>query len=109
MIICQVFVKTKAKTSHVKIHWSITIYQKYKKICFLRAADTLQEVQLPVISTEECRRKTLFLPLYRITSGMLCAGLKDGGRDACLGDSGGPLVCSGSDNKYTLHGKRSHF
>ncbi|XP_076661645.1 uncharacterized protein LOC143365400 [Halictus rubicundus] len=70
--------------------------------------DTLQEVQLPVISTEECRRKTLFLPLYRITVGMLCAGLKDGGRDACLGDSGGPLVCSGSDNKYTLHGITSN-
>ncbi|CAK9832521.1 PRSS8 [Anthophora retusa] len=70
--------------------------------------DTLQEVQLPVISTEECRRKTLFLPLYRITSGMLCAGLKDGGRDACLGDSGGPLVCSGSDNKYTIHGITSN-
>lgn len=70
--------------------------------------DTLQEVQLPVISTEECRRKTLFLPLYRITAGMLCAGVKDGGRDACLGDSGGPLVCSGSDNKYTLHGITSN-
>ncbi|XP_014616628.1 PREDICTED: uncharacterized protein LOC106793868 [Polistes canadensis] len=70
--------------------------------------DTLQEVQLPLISTEECRRKTIFLPLYRITSGMLCAGLKDGGRDACLGDSGGPLVCSGSDNKYTIHGITSN-
>ena len=35
---------------------------------------------------------------------MLCAGLKDGGRDACLGDSGGPLVCSESNNKYTLQG-----
>ncbi|KAI4502708.1 hypothetical protein M0802_001752 [Mischocyttarus mexicanus] len=70
--------------------------------------DTLQEVQLPLISTEECRRKTIFLPLYRITSGMLCAGLKDGGRDACLGDSGGPLVCSGPDNKYTIHGITSN-
>ncbi|KAK0098621.1 hypothetical protein PV326_005954 [Microctonus aethiopoides] len=70
--------------------------------------DTLQEVDLPLISTEECRRKTLFLPLYRITSGMLCAGLKDGGRDACMGDSGGPLVCRGSDNRYTLHGITSN-
>ncbi|XP_015111459.1 uncharacterized protein LOC107037419 [Diachasma alloeum] len=70
--------------------------------------DTLQEVELPLISTEECRRKTLFLPLYRITSGMLCAGLKDGGRDACMGDSGGPLVCQGNDNRYTLHGITSN-
>lgn len=70
--------------------------------------DTLQEVELPVISTEECRRRTLFLPLYKITSGMLCAGLKDGGRDACLGDSGGPLVCPESNNKYTLQGITSN-
>lgn len=78
-----------------------------KKIYYF-SADTLQEVDLPLISTEECRRKTLFLPLYRITSGMLCAGVKDGGRDACLGDSGGPLVCSESDNKYTLHGRNNN-
>ncbi|CAG5101575.1 Similar to Enteropeptidase-like, partial [Cotesia congregata] len=71
--------------------------------------DTLQEVELPLISTEECRKKTLFLPLYRITSGMLCAGLKDGGRDACMGDSGGPLVCRDKTNdKYTLHGITSN-
>ncbi|XP_063979971.1 uncharacterized protein LOC135163987 isoform X2 [Diachasmimorpha longicaudata] len=70
--------------------------------------DTLQEVELPLISTEECRRKTLFLPLYRITSGMLCAGLKDGGRDACMGDSGGPLVCQGTDNRYILQGITSN-
>ncbi|KAF7998295.1 hypothetical protein HCN44_009693 [Aphidius gifuensis] len=70
--------------------------------------DTLQEVELPLISTEECTRKTLFLPLYRITAGMLCAGLKDGGRDACMGDSGGPLVCRGPDNRYTLHGITSN-
>ncbi|XP_046473613.1 uncharacterized protein [Neodiprion pinetum] len=70
--------------------------------------DTLQEVELPVMSTDECRRRTLFLPLYKITSGMLCAGLKDGGRDACLGDSGGPLVCPESNNKYTLQGITSN-
>lgn len=40
---------------------------------------------------------------------MLCAGLKDGGRDACMGDSGGPLVCRDKTNdKYTLHGITSN-
>ncbi|XP_012521492.2 uncharacterized protein LOC105827856 [Monomorium pharaonis] len=71
--------------------------------------DTLQEVQIPVISTEDCRRKTLFLPLYRITSGMLCAGIDNGGKDACLGDSGGPLVClSPFENRYELQGITSN-
>ncbi|GLG96377.1 Venom serine protease Bi-VSP, partial [Gryllus bimaculatus] len=55
--------------------------------------DTLQEVALPVISTAECRKRTLFLPLYRVTDNMFCAGYDRGGRDACLGDSGGPLMC----------------
>jgi len=70
-------------------------------------ADTLQEVELPVISTEDCWRKTLFLPLYKITSGMLCAGSENGTKDACLGDSGGPLVCL-YENRYVLQGKQTY-
>lgn len=70
-------------------------------------ADTLQEVQLPVISTYECRRRTIFLPLYQVTDNMFCAGYERGGRDACLGDSGGPFMCqvqTFNRNKFkTLH------
>ncbi|XP_076262079.1 uncharacterized protein LOC143197460 isoform X2 [Rhynchophorus ferrugineus] len=70
--------------------------------------DTLQEVQVPVISTAECRKRTLFLPLYKITEDMFCAGYERGGRDACLGDSGGPLMCSELNGRWTLYGITSN-
>ncbi|XP_076326318.1 serine protease hepsin-like [Tachypleus tridentatus] len=69
--------------------------------------DTLQELQLPIIPTEDCRKRTLFLPLYRITDNMFCAAYENGGRDACLGDSGGPLMCEES-GRWTLVGVTSN-
>ncbi|XP_023934064.2 uncharacterized protein LOC112043038 isoform X2 [Bicyclus anynana] len=69
--------------------------------------DTLQEVELPVISTAECRRRTRLLPLYRVTDDMFCAGYERGGRDACLGDSGGPLMCQEAD-KWYIYGVTSN-
>ncbi|KAF6213706.1 hypothetical protein GE061_011428 [Apolygus lucorum] len=70
--------------------------------------DTLQEVQLPVISTAECRKRTVFLPLYKVTDNMFCAGYERGGRDACLGDSGGPLMCQENDGRWSLAGVTSN-
>ncbi|KAK9889389.1 hypothetical protein WA026_004663 [Henosepilachna vigintioctopunctata] len=70
--------------------------------------DTLQEVQLPVISTSECRKRTVFLPLYNITEEMFCAGYDRGGRDACLGDSGGPLICPEENGRWVIHGITSN-
>ena len=57
------------------------------------SADTLQEVEVPLISTNRCRRRAIFIPSYNITNDMFCAGFDRGGRDACSGDSGGPLMC----------------
>lgn len=48
----------------------------------------LRFVSVPVISNAQCNT------MYggRITTGMLCAGFPEGGRDACQMDSGGPLT-----------------
>ncbi|KAG8199828.1 hypothetical protein JTE90_000916 [Oedothorax gibbosus] len=70
--------------------------------------DSLQEVRLPVISTEECRKRILFLTMYHITDNMFCAGYERGGRDACLGDSGGPLMCQRDDGRWLLLGVTSN-
>ncbi|XP_067626641.1 trypsin-1-like [Eurosta solidaginis] len=52
-------------------------------------ADTLQEVQVPIMSLDDCR-KSRYGPT-RITDNMLCAGFDEGKKDSCQGDSGGPL------------------
>ncbi|XP_014085764.2 trypsin-1 [Bactrocera oleae] len=59
-------------------------------------ADTLQEVQVPIMSQEDCRKSRY--GATRITDNMLCAGFDEGKKDSCQGDSGGPLhvVASGT-------------
>ncbi|ELK28482.1 Plasma kallikrein [Myotis davidii] len=50
----------------------------------------LQKANIPLVTNEECQKR---YKDYAITKQMICAGLKEGGKDACKGDSGGPLVC----------------
>ncbi|GFY62362.1 clotting factor B [Trichonephila inaurata madagascariensis] len=51
---------------------------------------------IPVVPNKECRRAYSTVartPLPRgITSDFICAGLEEGGKDACQSDSGGPLM-----------------
>ncbi|KAI4891022.1 hypothetical protein NFI96_013879, partial [Prochilodus magdalenae] len=48
----------------------------------------LQRLEVPRVPLEKCRAHSGL----RVTNSMLCAGFKEGMRDACQGDSGGPLV-----------------
>ncbi|XP_076153712.1 trypsin II-P29-like isoform X2 [Alosa pseudoharengus] len=58
----------------------------------LPSPQTLQEVEVPVVSNSECSSAYASNNIG-ITSNMICAGLLgEGGKDSCQGDSGGPMV-----------------
>ncbi|XP_075784868.1 serine protease 27-like isoform X1 [Pelodiscus sinensis] len=75
---------------------------------------TLQQLEVPIISTAACNDRYNSLnpnsPLgpERIKSSMLCAGYTDSPKGFCNGDSGGPLACEEGDTWY-LAGAVSWF
>ncbi|XP_071945580.1 mannan-binding lectin serine protease 1-like [Antedon mediterranea] len=72
-------------------------------------SNDLREVYVPLVSRKECA--DAFRPLeenieeeLEVTENMVCAGERDGGKDACEGDSGGPLMFRNHDLAYFVHG-----
>ncbi|KAM6155653.1 testisin-like [Rhynchocyon petersi] len=69
----------------------------------LEAPYHLQEVEIAIINPATC--SDMYYQPYMgspIRGDMLCAGTKEGGKDACSGDSGGPLVCEDSHLWYQI-------
>ncbi|XP_044766095.1 atrial natriuretic peptide-converting enzyme [Coccinella septempunctata] len=52
----------------------------------------INQVEVPVLNRDLCNLWLEHRDL-NVTDGMICAGYKEGGKDACQGDSGGPLLC----------------
>jgi secreted trypsin-like serine protease len=55
-----------------------------------QGSNQLRKAKVPYVENETCNDPGSYNGT--ILRGMLCAGYRDGGIDACLGDSGGPLV-----------------
>uniref|UniRef100_A0A8C5Q9G0 Peptidase S1 domain-containing protein n=1 Tax=Leptobrachium leishanense TaxID=445787 RepID=A0A8C5Q9G0_9ANUR len=77
----------------------VTGWGSIKQGVSLPPPQTLQKVQIPIIDRAACdamyhiNNPTLPANQTIILWDMICAGYKEGNKDACQGDSGGPLVC----------------
>ncbi|CAH1405196.1 unnamed protein product [Nezara viridula] len=85
-----------AGTKAIATGWG-TLKEDGKPSCIL------QEVEIPVMSNDDCRANTSYNPKM-ISDNMLCAGYDEGKKDACQGDSGGPLIREREDKRYELIG-----
>lgn len=61
----------------------------------------LQKLVVPTIDLADCRK---MMPKYTLTQRMVCAGFKEGVKDACTGDSGGPLVRQKPNKQFEQFG-----
>ncbi|XP_026477686.1 venom serine protease Bi-VSP-like [Ctenocephalides felis] len=67
------------------------------------SATKLQELQIPVVTNEQCKENYASFKAQIIDERVLCAGYANGGKDACQGDSGGPLMLPINDNRDGYH------
>ncbi|XP_015120161.1 venom protease [Diachasma alloeum] len=66
------------------------------------SASHLQQLQIPVVSTESCKSAFSRFKTTVIDDRVICAGFAKGGKDACKGDSGGPLMYPKNRTFYAI-------
>lgn len=63
----------------------------------------MRAASVPLLSLSTCRGSEVYGGRHQsILDSMLCAGLLEGGVDACGGDSGGPLACQEHGKNFLL-------
>jgi uncharacterized protein YhjY with autotransporter beta-barrel domain len=67
-------------------------------------SDQLRRAELPIVSRQVCQQRLQDVYGQSINSSMICAGLDQGGPDACIGDSGGPLFIQDARGQYVQLG-----
>jgi len=65
----------------------------------------LLEAEVPIWNNTEC--KNALAAVNPVTENMICAGLREGGKDTCQGDSGGPMMLQDSQGRWMLVGVTS--
>ncbi|CAI5776126.1 mannan-binding lectin serine protease 1-like [Podarcis lilfordi] len=70
---------------------TMVIVSGWGKQFLQRLPDALMEIEIPLTDHSVC--KEAYRKLQKVVTGdMICAGERQGGKDACQGDSGGPMV-----------------
>ncbi|XP_036059400.1 LOW QUALITY PROTEIN: mannan-binding lectin serine protease 1 [Onychomys torridus] len=85
------FVMPVCLPEHPSREGTMVIVSGWGKQFLQRFPENLMEIEIPIVNSDTCQEA--YAPLKKkVTEDMICAGEKEGGKDACAGDSGGPMV-----------------
>ncbi|XP_038272845.1 mannan-binding lectin serine protease 1 isoform X2 [Dermochelys coriacea] len=78
---------------------AMVIVSGWGKQFLQKRPEALMEIEIPLTDHALCQEAYARLQ-KKVTDDMICAGEKEGGKDACSGDSGGPMVTLSNQNNH---------